>query len=369
VATAKRDYYEVLGVPRDADEKAIKDAFRSLALKYHPDRNKEAGAEERFKEIAEAYAVLSDPAKRKNYDSRGFAGVAGFTPEDLFGGIDFGDIFGGLNFDFGGGLFESFFGRRRRGPARGSNLEIEVVVPLERVARGGEEQVRLARLQACTACKGSGAKAGTQPRNCEACGGTGRQTRSRREDKGSVLIQQVTTCSVCRGRGIIIDEYCPQCRGSGEVEREETLTVAIPVGVEEGMALRIPGRGMPSPDKNGPPGDLFVVVRSAPDPRFGRSGADLWREELIQVADAALGATLTVPTLEKPAKVTVPAGTQPGEVLRLRGKGLPEFGGVRRGDLYVRIIVQVPEQLGAEERGLYEALRRLQKKSKGPGSN
>jgi molecular chaperone DnaJ len=364
----RRDYYEVLGVPREADEKAIKDAFRTLALKYHPDRNKEPGAEERFKEIAEAYAVLSDPKKRKEYDSAGFAGVAGFSPEDLVGGIDFSDIFGGLNFDFGGGLFDSILGRRRRGPARGSNLEVELAVPLARVAAGGEEQVRIPRLQVCTACKGSGAKTGTQPRTCNTCGGTGRQTRSRREDKGGVLIQQVTTCPACRGRGRLIDQYCPECNGSGEVEREETLTVNIPVGVEEGMALRIPGRGMPSPDRGGHPGDLFVVVRTAADPRFERAGADLWHEETIRDADAALGTTLAVPTLEKPAKVTVPPGTQPNAVLRLRGKGLPEFGGARRGDLYLRLVVEVPQQLGAEERGLYERLRTLQKKSRTPSS-
>ena len=312
--------------------------------------------------------MLSDPNKRKEYDTAGFAGVAGFSSEDLFGGIDFGDIFGGLNFDFGGGLLEGMFGRRRRGPARGSNLEIELTIPLERVARGGEEPLRVPRLQVCTACKGSGAKPGTQPRTCNACNGTGRQTRSRREDRGGVLIQQVTTCTLCRGRGRIIDQYCPECGGSGEVEREETLTVNIPVGVEEGMALRIPGRGMPSPDKDGHPGDLFVVVRTAADPRFERAGADLWHEETIRDADAALGTTLAVPTLDKPAKVTVPPGTQPNAVLRLRGKGLPEFGGARRGDLYLRLIVEVPQQLNAEERGLYERLRGLRRKNCGPSS-
>lgn len=364
MATAQRDYYEVLGVPRDADEKAIKDAFRTLALKFHPDRNKEPGAEERFKEIAEAYAVLTDPNKRKDYDSRGFAGVAGFSPEDLYGGIDFGDVFGGLNFDFGGGLFERFFGRGRKGPPRGANIEVDLVVPLERVARGGEEAVRVARPQPCSACGGSGAKAGTQPRACTACSGSGRQTQSRREGKGTVLIQQITTCPVCHGQGRVIDEPCSQCAGRGEVEREETLTVDIPIGVEDGMALRLAGRGMPSPDKRGHPGDLFVVVRSAPDPRFQRSGADLWHEQAIRVADAALGTKLSVPTLEKPAEVTIPAGTQPGAVLRLRGKGLPQFGGSKRGDLYLRLLVAIPQQLSAEERALYERLRALSSKAR-----
>ena len=364
MATARRDYYEVLGVPRDADEKAIKDAFRTLALKYHPDRNKEPGAEERFKEIAEAYAVLSDPNKRKDYDSGGFAGVAGFSPEDLYSGIDFGDLFGGLNFDFGGGLFDSFFGRRRRGPPRGANIEVDVVVPLERVARGGEETVRVMRPQVCPACGGSGAKAGTKPRSCAACGGTGRQTRSRREGKGSVVIQQISTCPACHGRGSVIEQFCAQCAGRGELEREEALTVHIPVGVEEGMALRLAGRGMQSPDKSGRPGDLFVVVRSAPDPRFQRAGADLWHERSIPVADAALGTTLSVPTLDKPAEVTVPAGAQPGAVLRLRGKGLPQFGGTRRGDLYLRLLVEIPQLLAPEERALYEKLRAVSRKAR-----
>lgn len=347
----------MLGIPRDADAKAVKDAFRTLALKYHPDRNKEPGAEERFKEIAEAYAVLSDPAKRRQYDTGGFAGVAGFSPEDLFSGIDFDDIFGGLNFDFSGGLFERFFGRRTR-PVRGANLEIDVVVPLECVLTGGPEKVRVTRPQTCPLCNGSGAKAGTMPRTCPNCEGTGQQKRTRREGRGNVLIQQITPCPACNGRGRIVDETCSECAGRGEIEREETLTVNIPVGFEEGMALRIPGHGMPSPAPNGVAGDLFVVVRTA-DPRFERSGTDLYRDETVDVVDAVLGTTVTVPTLEAPTTVTIPPGTQPDEVLRLRGKGLPEFGGGRRGDLYLRIRVRLPERLSAKERALYEQLREL----------
>jgi molecular chaperone DnaJ len=352
----------VLGVAKDADQKAIKDAFRNLALKYHPDRNKEAGAEERFKGIAEAYAVLSDPKKRAEYDARGFAGVAGFSQQDLFGGINFEDIFGGLNFDFGGGSpFDGFFRRRRTGPPRGANIEVDLHVPLERVASGGEEKVRLSRPATCTACHGTGAEGGAAPRTCEACGGTGRLTRSRQEKKEHVLIQQITTCPACRGRGSIIDHPCPKCRGSGEVEQEEVLTVRIPQGVEEGMALRIPGKGMPSPETGGITGDLFVVVRTRRDPRFERDGADLLRQETISLTDAVLGATLEVPTLSGSASVSIPPGTQPGAVLRLKGKGLPEFGNPRRGDLYLRIEVQVPEQLSREERELYERLRTIRR--------
>ena len=362
----------MLGVSRDADQKAIKDAFRKLALKYHPDRNKEPGAEERFKEIAEAYAVLSDPKKRAEYDARGFAGVAGFTPEDLFGGIDFEDIFGGTRFDFGdfglggGGLFDRFFRHRRAGPPRGENIEVALTVPLARVMMGGEEKVRIFRPDTCPSCRGTGAAPGTKPRLCEACKGTGQQTVSRREtgEKGSVVIQQITVCPACHGRGSIIDQPCPACAGRGEIERDETLSVTIPVGVEEGMALRIPGRGLPSREAGGLPGDLFVVVHAAPDPRFERAGADLWRSETITVADAVLGAELTVPTLDGPAAVAVPPGTQPETVLRLREKGLPEFGGKGRGDFFLRIRVEVPERLSAEERELYERLRALSGKGR-----
>ena len=365
MATPQRDYYEVLGVSRDADQKTIKDAFRKLALQYHPDRNKEPGAEERFKEIAEAYAVLADPKKRADYDAGGFAGVAGISPEDLFAGTNFDDIFSGLGFDFGGaGLFERFFRRSRRaGPPHGANLEVELIIPLERVATGGEETVRMRHPAACTACNGSGAHAGTAPRRCDACGGSGRHVRSRRE--AGVMFQQITTCETCKGSGSVIDKPCPECRGRGEVERDETLTVKVPVGVEEGMALRVPGHGLPSPGPGGRAGDLYVVVRSAPDARFERSGADLWRAETIAVTDAVLGADHEVPTLEGVATVKVPAGTQSGAVLRLRKKGLPAFGGGARGDLYLRLNVEVPRRLSADERRLYEQLRALGRKGKG----
>lgn len=350
----------MLGVAKDAEQKAIKDAFRNLAMKYHPDRNKEPGAEERFKEIAEAYAILSDPKKRAEYDARGFAGVEGFSQEDLYSGINFDDIFGGLNFDFGGdGPFESFFHRRRKGPVRGANIEVELSIPLERVASGGEEKVRLSRPSACPACHGTGAEGGAPPKTCETCKGTGRITRSSSKEKEHILIQQISTCPACHGRGSIIDHPCPKCRGSGEVEQQEDLTVKIPIGVEEGMALRIPGKGMPSPEAGGVTGDLFVVVRSEYDPRFERSGPDLLRQETIPLTDAVLGATLQVPTLDGSASVTIPPGTQPGAVLRLKGKGLPEFGSERRGEMYLRIDVHVPEKLSREERELYERLRSI----------
>jgi molecular chaperone DnaJ len=360
---ARRDYYEVLGVPRDADRKAIKSAFRTLALKYHPDRNKEPDAEERFKEIAEAYAVLSDPKKRAEYDARGHAGVAGFTPEDLFGGIDFGDVFGGFGFDLGGeNLFDRLF-RRRAGPGPGADLEVGLVVPLERVATGGAETVRVSRPGPCPACHGSGLKAGTEPRRCGDCGGTGQ--RVKRERKGGVTFQQISPCPSCGGRGSVVDQPCPECDGHGRTVREERLSVRIPVGIEDGTALRVPGHGLPGRDPGGPPGDLFVIVQAAHDPRFDRRGANLWRTETVAAVDAVLGTTLTVPTLDGAVSVTVPAGTQPDEVLRLRGKGLPRFAGGGRGDLYLRLRVRIPEALSAEERELYDRLRGLRRRGGG----
>jgi len=361
-ATSQRDYYEVLGVPRDADEKKIKDAFRTLALKYHPDRNKEPGAEEKFKEIAEAYAILSDSQKRAAYDSGGFAGVAGVSPKDLFGGINFDEIFGGRGFgvNFGGeSIFDRFF--HRRGPQGGEDLAVELDIPLEHVATGGEETVRVARVSPCPDCKGSGAKTGTHPRACKVCEGTGRKTASGRE--GGALFQQITTCPECVGRGQFIDQPCPQCNGRGEVEHEEKLTVKIPAGVEDGMTLLVAGRGVASTDPRGKPGDLLVIVRSRPDQRFERRGEHLWRVETVEVVDAILGTSLTVPTLEGNTSVKVPPGTQPDAVLRLRSKGLPRFGGSVRGDFFLRIQVHVPERLGVEERKLYERLQALSHKS------
>ena len=360
----QRDYYEVLDVARDADAKAIKDAFRQLAMKYHPDRNKSPDAESRFKEIAEAYAILSDPKKRAEYDARGFAGVSGFSAEDLFAGVDFGDIFGdmGFGFDFGGGgLFGDLFRRRRqpRGPAKGSDLEVRLVVPLERVNTGGDETVRFNRPVTCTTCHGSGAKPGTEPRQCSACNGSGQQVTTRKESKeqGTISFQQITVCPVCHGQGTFIDHPCEACDGSGEINKEDKLKVTIPAGIDEGTALRIPGHGLPSQVPDGPPGDLYVVVHSKPDVRFERHGADLWRHELIEIPDAVLGTKISIPTLDGQVDVKIPAGSQPDQVLRLKGKGLPVFGAPMRGDLKIRLQVHIPERLTSEEKELYRQLR------------
>lgn len=350
----------MLGIAKDADQKAIKDAFRNLALKYHPDRNKEPDAESRFKEIAEAYAVLSDPKKRSDYDAQGFAGVGDVSQQDIFSGINFDDIFGGLNFGFGvGNPFEAFFHRHRRGPEHGANIEVDLYVSLEKVASGGEENIQLNIPATCQACHGVGTKDVVAPKTCPTCGGSGQVTQSRREKKEHVLIQQISICTTCNGRGSIIEHPCPECRGSGQTEKAETLTVRIPQGIEEGMALRIPGKGMPSAESGGISGDLLVVVRSRRDPRFERDGADLLRLETISLVDAVLGTTLKVPTLDGSASVTIPPGTQPNSVLRLKDKGLPEFGSGQRGVMYLRIEVKVPERLSREEYELYERLRTI----------
>ena len=247
IITTQRDYYEVLGVAKDADQNAIKDAFRTLAMKFHPDRNKEPGAEEHFKEIAEAYAILSDPKKRAEYDSRGFAGVEGFSQEDLFGGINFEDIFGGLNFG-AGGLFDGFFHRQRHaGPVRGENMEVELDIPLERVASGGEEKVRLGRPAPCHACHGTGSEGGVAPKTCATCKGSGRITHSSRQEKEHVLIQQISTCPACYGRGSIIEHPCTVCHGSGNEDKEETLTVKIPKGWRRAWRCAFPARACQVP--------------------------------------------------------------------------------------------------------------------------
>jgi len=349
----------VLGVPRDADAKAIRDAFRTLALRYHPDRNKEPGAEEHFKEIAEAYAVLSDANKRAAYDAGGFS-AAGVAPEDLFAGINFDELFRGTGFGVGDNFFDRFFRPRRRGPARGEDLEIAIEIPLDKIARGGEETVNTRRPTSCSACRGTGAAAGTAPKSCDACHGSGQHVTSRRD--GGMVVQYVTECSVCHGAGSVIEKPCAECRGTGKVQRIETLEVKIPIGAEEGTVLRIAGRGLPSRDATGTAGDLLVTLYTRPDSRFERRGADLWHTTKLPVADAALGTTVDVPTLDGAASVKVPAGTQPDSVLQLSGRGLPRFGERGRGDLLIRLQVQIPEHLSPEEHKLYERLRSLARK-------
>lgn len=351
----KRDYYEVLGLPRDAKRSDIKDAFRRLALKYHPDRNKEPEAAEKFKEIAEAYAVLYDPNKRATYDAGGHKGMPGFSPEDLFGGLHFDDLFADLGFDRSGfGIFDHLF-RPSTGPRQGGDVRVILHVPLAKVATGGDEVVSIAHETQCQECQGFGAAPGTEARPCEACGGGGQRVESQK--RGNVTMHQITDCPQCHGRGSFIDTPCPACGGKGAVYREEKLTVRIPPGAEEGLALRIPGRGEPAPKPGNPPGDLYVIVHTQADPRFERHGADLWQRLPVKLVDAVLGTKATIETLDGEVEMDVPSGTQPDSVLRLRGKGLPHFGSEQRGDMFMRVEVHVPERLSPRERQLYERIR------------
>jgi molecular chaperone DnaJ len=342
----KADYYDVLGVPRNASEQEVKSAYRKLALKYHPDRNPgNKEAEEKFKEAAEAYSVLGDPEKRRRYDAYGHAGLgaggAGFDPS-IF--ADFGDILG----DFFG--FGDLFGRRHGGPRRGADLRYNLELTFEEAAFGTETHIQIPRTETCPACQGNGAAPGTKPVACPACGGAGQVTFQ----QGFFSVAR--TCGRCRGAGKVIASPCRQCRGDGHVAVERKLQIRIPAGVDTGSQLRIAGEGEPG-SAGGPPGDLYVVVRVAEHAFFRREGANLYCEVPISITQAALGAHVEVPTLEGgAAKVSVPEGTQPGASFRVRGQGIPHLGGRGRGDLHVSVRVVTPTKLTAEQRKLLEQL-------------
>jgi molecular chaperone DnaJ len=356
---AHQDYYTILGVPRDADAQTIKRAFRQLALAYHPDRNKAPGAEERFKAIAEAYAVLSDPDKRAAFDAAAAQGASVHAAEDLFSTIDFRDLFRGLGFDFAGaGPFDHFLRHQRRAQAaRGANLEATLTISLQRVATGGDELLHLRRPTVCPTCHGTGAQPGTRAEPCPECQGRGQHVQQWHQ--GGLFMQHVVPCPRCHGQGLWYATRCATCRGQQLIERDEQLTLTIPRGVEEGMVLRVPGHGQPSREPGGLPGDLFVVLRIAPDPRFERRGSDLWQEVTLPVEEGVLGTQVTIPTLHAPVSLAIPAGIQPGTVVCLRQYGLPEFGSERRGDMYVRVQLHIPDHVSPAERTAYEQLRAL----------
>ncbi|WP_455209076.1 molecular chaperone DnaJ [Kaarinaea lacus] len=360
MATQDQDYYETLGVPHDADEETIKKAYHKLAMKWHPDRNKSTESEEKFKQIAKAYAILKDPKKRARYDARGFEGVAHYTPEDLYGGLDLGDIFSHMDFGFGGGnIFDSIFGGRPTRPMHGQDLRVSIHVPLKLINEGGKQTVRISHPVTCNKCHGYGTKSGKAPPSCSACNGSGRQIKVRKEkrDTQDVQIQQITVCPVCHGKGTAIEEPCNQCGGYGQIEKEEKIKIKIPPGIDEGGMLRVVGHGLPGDQPGVPQGDLYVSVYSQADPRFQRQGADLWHSVTLDVTDVVLGTEIKVPTLTKSLKVKIPPGTQPDEVFRLRGEGLPHFKANDRGDIKLRIQVAIPEKLTENQRKLFEQLR------------
>lgn len=341
---APRDYYEVIGVPRNASDQEIKSAYRRLALKHHPDRNPgDAQAEERFKEAAEAYGVLGDPEKRRRYDAYGHAGLgggaAGFDPT-IFS--DFSDILGDF---FGFGSFG-----RRGGPRRGADLRYNLEVSFAEAVFGTEAQLKIPRAERCSACSGSGAAPGTQPATCPTCRGAGQVTFQ----QGFFSVAR--GCSHCRGTGRIVAEPCKACRGAGLTQVERSLQVRIPAGVDDGSQLRISGEGEPGA-QGGPSGDLYVVLHVAEHEFFKREGTHVVCEMPVSVAQAALGASIEVPTLDGgKARLHVPEGTQSGTVLKLRGQGVPALGGRGRGDLHVLVHVVVPKRLSSEQRKLFEQL-------------
>jgi molecular chaperone DnaJ len=354
----KRDYYEVLGVQKNASKDEIKDAYRKLAMQYHPDRNKAPGAEEKFKEISEAYAVLSDDEKRQQYDSLGHPGFdQRYTQEDIFRGADFNSIFRDLGGGFGD-IFRYFFGGGFGGGFnervnRGQDLEYELEITLEEAAKGAEKEIEIPRTEKCEVCNGSGASPGTSPRTCPRCNGAG-QVQHMRKSSFAMYVQ-VTPCPTCRGKGTLIDSPCRNCRGTGLVKKHRKISVKMPVGIDEGYQLRLRGEGETAPN-GGEAGDLYVLVHIRPNELFMRDGDDLLYVLMIGYPQAALGAEVSVPTLEGPMAVKISPGTQPGEVIRLRGKGMPRFRGYGRGDLLVRVGISVPERLTQQQRALLEEL-------------
>lgn len=362
MATTKRDYYEVLGVDKNADEKTIKSAYRKKAIQYHPDKNPgDKDAEEKFKEAAEAYDVLSNPEKRAKYDQyghnmgpQGFPGggfhTGGFTMEDIFS--QFGDIFGGAFGNMGG--FESAGGRMYRRQRRGTDLRIKIKMSLAEIASGVTKTVKIPALVADPQCHGTGAKDGTALRTCPTCNGQGSVIRQQQSVFG--ITQTAVECPQCHGEGKIISEKCPHCNGEGVVHKEETISFSIPAGVQDGQTLTMRGKGNAAPH-GGVNGDLLIVIEEVKHPELIRDGNDIVYNLMLDLPTAVLGGSVEVPTITGRARLKIPAGTQPGKVLRLRGKGLPSTDGYGTGDELVNVMVYIPENLGKKEQSAIESLR------------
>lgn len=355
---SKRDYYEILSVERNASEQEIKSAYRRLAVKYHPDKNPgDAAAEEKFKEAAEAYSVLSDAEQRKRYDHFGHAGVSSGAGGGAswgapgFGGIEdiLGDLFGFGDVFSGGGRG----GTRRTSAQRGADLRYDLEISLEDAASGMTAQLRIPRLETCDVCKGTGAAEGTQPETCTTCSGAGQV----RYQQGFFSVAR--TCGACRGTGRIIKNPCANCKGAGRVEREKSMEVKIPAGVETGSRLRVQGEGEAGTN-GGPSGDLYVVIHVSEHEQFERQGSNLYSSVPISFAQAALGSEVAVPTLSSTEQLKVPAGTQTGTVFRLKGHGMPVLGGRGRGDLFVAVTVVTPKTLTREQRRILEQLAEVE---------
>jgi molecular chaperone DnaJ len=345
----------VLGVEKAASKDQIKDAYRKLALQYHPDRNKDAGAEEKFKEISEAYAVLSDDQKRSQYDNLGHAGFdQQYSQEDIFRSTDFDSVFRDMGF---GDLFRSIFGGGGFGgyeqQNRGQDLAFDLEITLEEAAKGVEKDIQIPRTEHCDVCGGSGAAPGSTARICPTCQGQGKVQNMRKA--GFAMYVQVTACPTCKGKGRLIETPCSNCHGTGLVRKRRTITVKIPPGVDQGHQLRLRGEGEAIAN-DGESGDLYVIIHVRQHPQFVREGDDLWHITMINYPQAALGSEIAVPTLEGPTTIKVHPGTQVGEVFTLKGRGMPRFRGYGRGDLNVRVGVSVPEKLTTSQKSLLEQL-------------
>jgi molecular chaperone DnaJ len=347
---AKRDYYEVLGVAKNASPDELKSAFRNLARQYHPDVNKSEDAEERFKEINEAYAVLSDSEKRAAYDRYGHAGLNGMGGMPDFSSMDFSDIFEEL-FGFGMG---GMGGRRsRNSPRRGADLNYAVSLSFEEAAFGVEKEIEITRDETCSRCRGNGAEPGTSVQRCNTCGGRGEVRQVRQTILGSMV--QVTTCPTCNGAGETIATPCKTCRGRGLERKTLKKSVAIPAGIDNGQQIRLAGEGQPGAS-GGPNGNLYLEIQVKPHKFFHRKQDDIWLNLNVNVAQATLGAEVEVPTIDGTSTLNIPAGTQPGKVFTIRGKGVPHLRANGRGDQQVLVHVEIPSKLSPEQRTLFEQI-------------
>lgn len=351
----KKDYYELLGVSRSASEDEIKKAFRKLARKYHPDVNRDdpKAAEAKFKEINEAYEVLSNAENRARYDQFGHAAFDGAAGPSGFGGGGINDIF---DMFFGGGFGNGFGGTRRQGPERGADLRYDMEISLEQAAAGHAQEIEIPRTEDCSACQGTGAAAGTHPENCPQCGGTGQTQVVQNTPFGRMV--NVTTCSRCRGEGKIVHTPCGECRGKGKVRKNRRIQVTIPAGADNGLRLRISGGGEAG-TRGGPPGDLYVYISVKRHKTFGRDGDHLIYEMPVSFAQAALGDEVEVPTLEGMTKLEIPAGTQTGTVLTIKEKGIPHLRGHGKGDLKVRLTIITPRKLSDKQKQLLTEFAKL----------